>query len=59
MEINLNKNEISLLKSLLKKEYADFRENEEDLSLTRPHIVELGLEEKYKEFLESLIQKLQ
>ena len=59
MKIDLDKNEITLLKSLLKKEFADFKEDEEDVDLTNPHITQLALEENYKDFIKALIKKLE
>lgn len=59
MKLNLNENEIALIKSLLKKEYEEFKEDKEDIELTRPHVIQLGLEDKYKDFVQNLLKKLE
>lgn len=59
MKIDLNENELTLLKSLLKKEFEDFKEDEEDVDLTNPHITQLALEEDYKDFIKNLMKKLE
>lgn len=59
MKVDLDQNEVTLLKSLLKKEVKDFKEDKEDVDLTHPHITQLGLEEKYEDFLINLLKKLE
>ena len=56
MKIDLEKNELALIKQLVKKEYESFKEIEEEI--LRPEVAELALEEKYEDFLQKLLEKL-
>ncbi len=54
--MNLNKDEIQVLKSLVEKEIKEFSSEEKTIRDVRPSFI--ASEEKYEGFLNSLLRKL-
>ncbi len=54
--MDLNKKDKEMIKEILKKELAEVKE--EGSNILRPQIAHLAAEEKYEDYLEKLIKKI-
>jgi len=58
MKLELKKEEKDALKYLIKEELKRFKEKEKEMEDLRPNLPFLAVEEKYDDFLEKLLKRL-